>query len=127
MTPEWSASIVIPAHDEAIALPRLLSTLRGQDVGGRRLQVVVAVNGSTDATAAVARGQVDMFAAAGHQLIVAETEIASKAAGLNLGDDHASAFPRLYLDADVALSPRPYDARSKSWKPWPSLAWPPEN
>lgn len=105
MTLGWSASIVIPAHNEAIALPRLLSALCGQDVGGRRLQVVVAVNGSTDATAAVAQGQVELFAAAGHQLIVAETAIASKAAALNLGDDLASAFPRLYLDADVALSP----------------------
>lgn len=101
----WSGSLVIPAHQEAHALPRLLASLLDQDLAGLTLEVAVVVNGSTDRTARAARAYVDRFAERGHRLAVVELSAASKAAALNAGDGAVSSFPRLYLDADIGLSP----------------------
>ena len=101
----WTASVVVPAHDEAHALPRLLAGLLDQRIGDITLEVAVVVNGSTDGSAAVARSYADRFAGAGHRLTVAEIPERSKAWALNEGDRLVSAFPRLYLDADIELSP----------------------
>ncbi len=98
------ASVVIPAHNEQHAIPRLLDSLLEQELNGIRLEVVVVVNGSTDESAGVACAYVDRFAACGHQLTVVETSTASKACALNEGDRNVTSFPRLYLDADISLS-----------------------
>jgi glycosyltransferase involved in cell wall biosynthesis len=93
--PSATISIVIPAHDEETVLGRCLDAL----VTGARedeIDVVVACNGCTDATAEVARGY-------GPPVRVVETPRASKIAALNLGDAAARGFPRLYVDADVVL------------------------
>ncbi|MGH9227702.1 MAG: glycosyltransferase family 2 protein [Acidimicrobiales bacterium] len=100
----WSASVVIPAHQEEHALPRLLASLLDQESAGLHIEVVVAVNGSTDGTASVARAYVNRFAGRGHRLAVVELSTASKAGALNEGDQNVSSFPRLYLDADIRLS-----------------------
>ena len=100
-----SASIVIPAHDEEHALPRVLGALLDQELDGMTLEVVVVVNGTTDGSAAAARSFLDRFDRSGHHLSVIEIPIASKAWALNEGDRRVSAFPRLYLDADIELSP----------------------
>jgi GT2 family glycosyltransferase len=117
----WSASIIIPAHNEANALPGLLSALLDQDVRGHRLQIVVAVNGSSDLSGSVARGFRQEFGAIGHQLVVVEIETASKAAALNEGERHATSFPRIYLDADIEISPdairRTIEVLSSTTKP----------
>ena len=91
------ASVVIPAHDEAATIDRTLMALRA-DPAWNDLDVVVVCNGCRDDTAARA-------AAHGPVVRVVETPIASKAAALNLGDRTATAFPRIYLDADVEVSP----------------------
>ena len=88
------ASVVIPAHNEAAVLGRLLHRL-GVAGEGNRLQVVVACNGCTDGTAEIAR-------AAGATVV--EVDTPSKIAALNAGDRAAVAFPRLYIDADVEVS-----------------------
>ena len=88
-------SVVIAAYNEDEVIGRcldaLLSTARPTE-----LEIVVVCNGCTDRTAEVAR-------AYGDGVRVIETPIASKTAALNLGDDAASGFPRLYVDADVTL------------------------
>ena len=93
---EFATSIVIPAHNEAAVIGRLLSALPGSVEGGR-VQVIVACNGCTDDTAEIARR---------HGATVVEIETPSKIAALNAADDVAVAFPRLYVDADVLLSPK---------------------
>jgi glycosyltransferase involved in cell wall biosynthesis len=90
------ASVVIPAHDEQAVIGRLLDALgEGQPPGA--IEVVVACNGCTDDTAAVARAR------GAH---VVEVPAASKIAALDAGDAAATAFPRFYVDADVVLTGR---------------------
>lgn len=93
-------SIVIPAHNEEQLLPVCLAALAGQP-GIAGLEIVVVVNGSSDRSAAVAREA----AATLPSLVVLETPVPGKANALNLGDAQATLFPRIYLDADIELSP----------------------
>ena len=86
---------MIPAHDEAAVIDRALTSLRA-DPSWHDLEVVVVCNGCHDDTASRARA---------HGAQVVETQVASKAVALDLGDRTATAFPRLYLDADVAVGP----------------------
>jgi glycosyltransferase involved in cell wall biosynthesis len=89
------ASVVIPAHDEAGVIIRCLDALF-TGVAAGELDVVVACNGCRDETAELAR-------TSGHPVRVLELDVASKAAALRAGDEAATTFPRLYLDADVTL------------------------
>ena len=59
--------------------------------------MVVVCNGCTDDTASVAR----QF---GPTIRVVETEVASKTNAMNLGDQVALTFPRIYADADVVIA-----------------------
>ncbi|PSL04747.1 glycosyl transferase family 2 [Haloactinopolyspora alba] len=87
-------SIVVPAHNEERVLGRLLTALFA-DARPGELDVVVVANGCTDATAQVAAGFTGVR--------VLETPVPSKSAALRLGDEAATSFPRLYVDADVVL------------------------
>ena len=93
-------SAVIPAHNEAAVILRCLDTLLAGFRPGE-LDVVVTCNGCTDGTADVVRSS-------GHQVRVLEIDAASKPAALRAAEEVVTAFPRLYLDADVVLQqPRP--------------------
>lgn len=94
-SPNWVASVVIPAHNEACVIAATLGVLLGDAEQGE-FDVIVVANGCTDRTAAIARSKVGVR--------VIETACAGKAAALRLGDAECSAFPRLYLDADVRIS-----------------------
>ena len=91
-----SASVVIPAHNEATVIERCLGTIRS-GVGAAEVEIVVVCNGCTDDTAAVA--------ARVPGVTVAEIPESSKVAALNEGDRIARHYPRVYLDADVVLQP----------------------
>jgi glycosyltransferase involved in cell wall biosynthesis len=93
---EYAATIIVPAHNEATVIGRLLASLPGQ-IDGRPLQIIVSCNGCSDNTAQVA---------ASYGVTVCETATPSKIAALNAGDMAAVAFPRLYIDADIEISSR---------------------
>ncbi|NYH92119.1 glycosyltransferase [Actinopolymorpha rutila] len=86
-------SVIIPAHDEASNILRTLEPLR--PLMSRGLQVIVVPNGCKDRTAELARS------IPGVQVI--ELSRGSKTAALNAGDEAATSWPRLYLDADIAI------------------------
>jgi glycosyltransferase involved in cell wall biosynthesis len=87
-------SIIIPAHNEANVISRLLCALLNGARAGE-LEIIVVCNGCRDQTAQVARQFADV--------LVIETDVASKSNALNLGDAAASGFPRFFVDADVLL------------------------
>jgi glycosyltransferase involved in cell wall biosynthesis len=89
-------SIVIPAHNEARVIGRLLDSLLA-DPSEYETDIVVVCNGCTDDTARIA-------AARGPRVRVVEIPVPSKHAALRTGDDHARGFPRLYVDADVVIT-----------------------
>lgn len=91
--PARPLSVVIPAHDEEAVVGRCLDSLLADPVDPP-LDIVVVANGCSDRTAEVARSR---------GVRVVETAVASKPAALDLGDQAASGFPRLYVDADVVV------------------------
>ncbi|MFE8886133.1 WecB/TagA/CpsF family glycosyltransferase [Pseudarthrobacter enclensis] len=89
-----TGTVIIPAHNEASVLRRTLDGLVPAMVGGT-VEVIVACNGCTDDTVSIARSYKDAR--------VIEVEEASKTAALNAGDQVATRWPRMYLDADIEL------------------------
>ena len=89
------ASVVIPAHDEAAVIADNLRTLLA-DARPGEFDVVVVCNGCSDDTADRARTV--------EGVRVREIAAASKIEALREGDRVTSTFPRIYLDADVALT-----------------------
>jgi glycosyltransferase involved in cell wall biosynthesis len=85
-------SVVIAAHNEEAVIGRCLEALTGQG-----LDITVVANGCTDRTAEVARQYAGVR--------VLDLPQPGKANALNEGDAVAVGFPRVYLDADVVLSP----------------------
>jgi glycosyltransferase involved in cell wall biosynthesis len=88
-------SVVIPAHDEAPIIERLLHGL----VSGPEsddMEIIVVPNGCTDDTA-------ERAAAVDPGIVVSSITQGSKIAALREGDRIASAFPRVYVDADVMV------------------------
>lgn len=89
-------SVVIPAHNEAAVITRLLRSF-SEDPRSAQLQIVVVPNGCTDDTAAQA-------AAFSPPVAVSTLAEASKIAALRECDRVATEFPRAYVDADVTVS-----------------------
>jgi len=94
----------MPAHNEAAVVQRTLAALTQGALPGE-LEVIVVCNGCTDETAAMARACSASTGGRqnGADLRILETPIAGKIKALNLGDQAAQGFPRVYIDADVLL------------------------
>ena len=90
------AGVVIPAHNEERVIARTLGRL-AVGVSADDLEVVVVCNGCTDRTAEVAR-----TAAPWAQVL--EVPKPSKAEAVRVGNVAGTVFPRVHLDADVAIS-----------------------
>jgi glycosyltransferase involved in cell wall biosynthesis len=85
-----SVSVVVPAYNEEAHIVRLLRSLRRQDTPPR--EVIVADDGSTDATAAVARDE---------GATVIELPHRGPAAAKNAGAQAARGEVLAFLDADM--------------------------
>jgi glycosyltransferase involved in cell wall biosynthesis len=89
------ASIIIPAHDEAEIVGRLIKKLLKTMRPGE-FEIIVVANGCHDDTATRA-------AAIDPAIRVISLPVPSKHQALVAGNQAASRFPRLYVDADVEL------------------------
>ena len=102
-------SLVIPAYNEASYLPRLLNTIdaarqryaRGADT----IEVIVADNGSTDATADIARSRGCVVAPVATRMI---------AAARNGGAAVATAPILCFVDADMQVHPDTFNAIARA-------------
>jgi len=88
-------SVVVPAHNEASGIRRLLDLLSSGS-SEREVEVIVSCNGCTDETAEVARGF--------QNVVVVEIPEASKRLAMQAADEVARYGVRAYLDADVAIT-----------------------
>ena len=88
-------AVIVPAYNEAAVIKRTLAPLSGAAVDGI-IELIVVCNGCTDDTTVVARS------VPGVQVV--ELQQGSKPAALNAGDEAATLWPRLYLDADIQIS-----------------------
>ena len=88
-------SIVIAAHNEEAVIGSCLDALLGQQTG-EPIEIVVSANGCTDRTVALATRP---------EVTVIDRPEPGKPAALNAGDDVATGFPRIYLDADIVVPP----------------------
>lgn len=105
-----TVSVIIPARNEQGSLPGLLASLRDQTL--RATEVIVVDDGSTDATAAVAK-------AAGATVIRApalpEAWI-GKSWACHVGSLQARGEVLVFLDADVVVAPDGLDRIVASWQ-----------
>lgn len=90
-------SVVIPAHNEAAVIERCLRALLDDPEGAP--EIVVACNGCTDDTAAIARRIAP-------EATVLEIAQGSKILALNQGSAAATVAPRIFLDADILVTGR---------------------
>ncbi|MBL4811414.1 MAG: glycosyltransferase [Rhodobacteraceae bacterium] len=98
-------SIIIPAHNEAGLIGACLGALvAASDVSGA-VQVIVAANGCTDQTVAEAEQSRGALAQRGWQFDVLDLPVGGKPGALNAADAAALHDARIYLDADVTVSP----------------------
>jgi glycosyltransferase involved in cell wall biosynthesis len=89
-------SVVIAAHNEGAVIADCLDALLpGSKTPGDQPEIIVVANGCTDDTVKRASSRADIK--------VIEILEASKPAALNAGDQLASGFPRIYLDADIVV------------------------
>ena len=88
-------SVVVPAHNEAPVIGRLLRGLLA-DARPGEMEVLVVPNGCTDAT----QGMAESF---GHPVEVVPLGPAGKYAALRAGDDRAAGAEVIYVDADVEI------------------------
>jgi glycosyltransferase involved in cell wall biosynthesis len=98
-------SLIVPAHNEAGYLPSLLDTVdiaRSRYAGGQEaVEVIVADNDSTDATAAIAREHGCRVVPVSKRVIAAARNAAAAAArGMVLA----------FVDADTRIHPGTFDA-----------------
>lgn len=104
MTATVGLSVLIPAHNEAAEIAGCLTAVFASKPlpEGIHGEVLVLANGCTDQTASIAKAQ---NVPPGWSLIVLEISKGGKLNALNQGDRAVKGNVRVYLDADVRISP----------------------
>lgn len=98
-------TIIVPANNEEAYLADCLKALMASEPTDAHVQLLVVANACTDRTVEVARSF--EASARGKDWIMHVVDLAEpgKLNALNVGDDMAAGDLRLYLDADVLVSP----------------------
>jgi glycosyltransferase involved in cell wall biosynthesis len=96
---EPSVSIVLAAHDEAGSIGARLTNLAALDYPADCLEVIVASDGSTDATVERARG------VAGERTTILDLPRVGKAAALDAAVSRATGDVVVFTDANTAFAP----------------------
>lgn len=86
-------TVIMPAFNEEEGIGAVLRAMTESPHFGADVEIIVAANGCTDGTAAVARS---------YGVRVLEIGTPSKIAALNAADEIATGDVRIYLDADIA-------------------------
>ena len=89
-------TIIIPAHNESYGIAGCLEPFIDL-INQNYLNVIVVCNGCSDNTVSIIKSLCS-------DIICIETDVPSKTKALNLGDNVAKYYPRIYLDADVVLT-----------------------
>lgn len=89
--------VIIPAHNEERVIERCLKAVYAGAPDDARPEVIVAANGCSDKTVAIARS-------AAPDALVLDLPVGSKTAAINAANRTATHFPRIFLDADVECS-----------------------
>ncbi|SNS38419.1 glycosyltransferase family 2 protein [Antarctobacter heliothermus] len=97
-------SVIVPASNEAALIGGCLKALLTSRISVP-VEVIVVANGCVDDTALVARSFAGQAAERGWRLQVIERAEGGKPGALNAGDAAACGAIRVYLDADVTVTP----------------------
>lgn len=107
-------SVIVPAANEAGRIGPCLDAVLASDwpdgAVGSGLEIVVAANGCTDDTVAEAETRRAAAEARGWRFAVLDLGAVGKLGALNAADRQARGATRVYLDADVIVSPRLLEA-----------------
>jgi glycosyltransferase involved in cell wall biosynthesis len=99
-----SVTVIVPAHQEERLIGACLDALLASGpVEG--VEVIVAANGCRDGTVAEARAREAAFAARGWSLQVLDLPEGGKPGALNAAEAVATFGARVFVDADVTVSP----------------------
>ena len=98
-------TIIVPANNEEDYLAGCLQSVMASEPGKSPVDILVVANACTDRTAEVARTFEASATHMGWDLQVVDLPQPGKLNALNVGDEMARGDLRLYLDADVRVSP----------------------
>lgn len=100
-----AVAVIVPASNEEALIGACLGAVAASDPMPGPVEVIVVANGCRDATVAVARAAGAAIIARGWRLTVLDLPQGGKTRALNAGDAATRAQVRVYLDADVTVSP----------------------
>jgi len=101
-------SVLIPANNEADRIGACLAAILASplpQVPNKPPEIIVIANGCNDDTDTIASDYTDMAVSKGWYLIVLNVPEGGKLNALNIGEECAAYDTRIYLDADVIVSP----------------------
>lgn len=100
-------SVLIPANNEEAQIATCLQAVMASELlsGVERPEIIIMANGCIDRTVAIARDLVEEASGHGWDLRVLDIPDGGKLNALNQGDNAASFGSRVYLDADVTVTP----------------------
>lgn len=101
-------TVIIPSYNEENYIEACLDSIVAQaDLpDGHAIQVIVAANGCSDRTVALAKAKEPELTSAGFDLVVLDIAIGNKMNALNEAEKVAAFQTRAFLDADVVIGPR---------------------